>query len=132
MSSSELPVLPSLPVLGAEDLEQLRLGERVQWQDPPSKGSPVGSGFTVQDVAVAPAEAWRAVSAFGAYADLIKTVRTATPYEPELAEEGATCFNFLVSRIRLVLNVRFRVDAAARRASWVLDKPSWVLQQSTG
>ena len=41
-------------------------------------------------------------------------------------------YSFLVSRIRLVLNVRFAVDSPQRYASWVLDRPSWVLDDSTG
>ena len=121
-----------LPALNEAQLEQLARGERCQQQDPPRAGSPIGSGFSVQDVAITPDRAWLAVSAFGRYADLIGTVRTASRYEPDPAEEAASCYNFLVSRIRLVLNVRFRVDESSLRASWVLDRPSWVLQDSSG
>ena len=45
---------------------------------------------------------------------------------------GESCYDFLVSRIRLPLAVRFTISDADRYAAWVLDRPSWVLRESTG
>jgi len=127
-----LPRLPTLPLpeLDANDLALLVEGERVQRQQLNPDG--FGSGFSVQDVRAAPDVVWEAVSDFDGYAGRIKTVRTATRYAAEPESKEAVCYNFLVSRIRLILNVRFTVDNEARRASWELDKRSWVLEDSTG
>ena len=104
----------SLPVLEEDERHRLRAGERVSRQQPPESGG-AGSGFSVQEVCLSPAAAWAVVSDFEGYAERIKTVRTVTRYVSETpGSEGAPCFNFLVSRIRLVLNVRFDIDEASR------------------
>ena len=55
------------------------------------------------------------------------------PADASADEPSNVCrYRFLVSRLRLVLHVRFAVDDAQRHASWQLDKPSWVLDGSTG
>ena len=132
-----LSPLPELPTLDASEELLVQSGKCLRWQQPPDKGRPVGSGFAVQELRADADEVWRAVSAFGRYPELISTVRTATAYDPpegtDADEPANICrYSFLVSRIRLVLNVRFAVDEAQRYAAWRLDKPSWVLDDSTG
>ena len=76
---------------------------------------------------------WNAVSDFGRYDELISTVRSVTRYDgPSEVTDTDGRYTFLVSRIRLRLDVRFTVDEANRFAAWQLDKPSWVLNDSTG
>ena len=126
---------PELPELSEEDESVLAAGKFLQRQLL-DKGS--GSGFAVQEVRADVDEAWRCVADFAGYKDRIKTVRTAVAYTPEpdslfgdLAPDEC-CYDFLVSRIRLPLAVRFTVSDAERYATWVLDRPSWVLAESTG
>ena len=87
--------------------------------------------YLLQELRADADDVWKAVSDFSRYPELISTVRTATAYDaPEGtgSEAANVCrYNFLVSRIRLVLNVRFVVDDSQRYASWQLDRPSWVL-----
>ena len=45
---------------------------------------------------------------------------------------GESCYDFLVSRIRLPLAVRFTKHEPDKYVSWVLDRPSWILRESTG
>ena len=137
-----LLTVPPLPQLDDDEERLLRSGERLQWQQPPSAGG-VGSGFIVRELTADANHIWQAVSAFGRYDELIKTVRTVTPYDDDgpldtaaaaaLAADATWCrYTFIVSRIRLRLDVRFSVDTAQRCAMWQLDKQSWVLQDSTG
>ena len=87
------------------------------------------------------------VTAYHRYVELIKTCRSATRYEccnreSELpivpcavdapCEADGVCYQFIVSRLRLNLSVRFVTDDSLRYASWVLDRPTWVLRDSTG
>jgi len=127
--------LPPLPLLDEHEEERLRNGERLRWQQPPGAGG-VGSGFAVQELHADADVVWEAVSGFGQYAKLISTVRTATPYDAPAdaaIEPPNVCrYSFLVSRLRLQLDVRFTVDAAQRFAAWRLDQPSWVLSDSRG
>lgn len=126
---------PELPELSAEDESALAEGKFLQRQ---LLDGPSGSGFAVQELRADVDEAWQCVADFGGYVDRIKTVRTAVGYTPEpdsLFGELASnecCYDFLVSRIRLPLAVRFTVSDAERYATWVLDRPSWVLSESTG
>lgn len=135
-SDSDMPSLPELPSLDAREEALVQSGECLRWQQPPDKQQPIGRGFAVQELRADADEVWKAISDFGRYDELISTVRTATRYEPPEdvgAEPDNICrYNFLVSRIRLVLNVRFAVDEARRYAAWNLDKSSWVLDDSTG
>ena len=104
----------SRPELDEDEQRRLHAGERVSRQQPPERGG-AGSGFSVQEVCLPPDAAWAAVRDFEGYAERIKTVRTVTRYTSEaLGSEDAPCYNFLVSRIRLVLNVRFDVDETSR------------------
>jgi|TARA_B100000524_G_scaffold341728_1_gene236088 hypothetical protein len=119
----------SLPTLSDVELQKLRRGVRVQRQQLIGK---LGTGFAVQDVRADADAVWSKVSAFNDYARLIKTVRSVTPYRPSVPVAGTNCYNFVVSRIRLQLNVRFRKDEALRHAAWELERPSWVLADSTG
>lgn len=127
--------LPPLPTLDAKEEQRLRDGKRVRWQEPPGAGG-YGRGFTVQELKADVDDVWRAVSAFDDYARLISTVRSVTTYDvPEGEVDGwpeATRYSYLVSRIRLRLDVRFTVDEDERYAAWALDRPSWVLNDSTG
>lgn len=110
---ARLPVMP-LPDLTEEELQRLRDGVRVSRQQPPERGG-IGSGFSVQDVSLKPDEVFALVSDFEGYERRIKTVRKVTPYcSDDPSAQGAPCYNFLVSRIRLVLNVRFDIDPASR------------------
>ena len=60
-------------------------------------------------------------------------MRSVTRYDgPSEVTDTDGRYTFLVSRIRLRLDVRFTVDEANRFAAWQLDKPSWVLNDSTG
>eukprot|EP00966_Prymnesium_polylepis_P028506 659910-Prymnesium_polylepis.1 len=94
-----------LPELDDGELKRLRDGERVSRQRPPEKGG-AGSGFSVQEVCLTPDAAWAMVSDFEGYAERIKTVRKVTRYTSTTpGAENVPCYNFLVSRIRLVLNV---------------------------
>ena len=99
---------------------------------------PDGSGFAVQEVRATPEEAWQCVSNFDEYAQRVKTVRTVAAYNPETDSRfgalapGEACYDFLVSRIRLPLAVRFTIYDAERYVTWVLDRPSWVMKESTG
>ena len=101
---------------------------------------PDGSGFAVQEIRATPDEAWQCVSNFDEYAQRIKTVRTVSTYTPDADSRfgalapGEACYDFLVSRIRLPLAVRFTMHdvATERYVTWVLDRPSWVLRESTG
>jgi len=128
--------LPALPVLDASEELLVQSGRCLRWQQPPNQQTPFGSGFAVQELHADADEVFDALSAFGRYPELISTVRTATEYAaPEGADDeppNVSRYRFVVSRIRLVLNVCFAVDAAQRYASWRLDKPSWVLDDSTG
>ena len=123
-----------LPSLDADEEAKVRRGEMLRWQEPPGAGGE-GSGFAVMELCADPDEVWRAVSAFGRYDELIPTVRTATAYEDPQAglEPTNVCrYKFIVSRVRLRLDVRFATDEEQRYACWRLDKPSWVLSDSTG
>ena len=116
----------SLPPLSGADEALLARGERIQRQEL-SDGA--GTGYAVQDVNASAGEVFAAVAAFGRYKELIPTVQRADRYE---SEGGGLCFRYLVSRIRLVLHVRFSVDEVRRRAAWELERSSWVLRSSTG
>ena len=128
--------LPPLPELDEKEELLVQSGKCLRWQQPPSAKNPAGTGFAVQELRADADDVWKAVSDFSRYPELISTVRTATAYDaPEGtgSEAANVCrYNFLVSRIRLVLNVRFVVDDSQRYASWQLDRPSWVLDDSTG
>ena len=134
--NQEGSALPALPVLDAAEEQLVQSGLCLRWQQPPDKSNPLGRGFAVQELCADADEVWQSVSAFSRYAELISTVRSATAYDPpdDVDEEPANIcrFRFIVSRIRLVLNVRFAVDDAQRYASWRLDRSSWVLDDSTG
>lgn len=126
---------PDLPELSDEDVSVLRAGKFLSRQ---TLEGASGSGFAVQEVRADVNAAWRCIADFDSYPQLISTVRSAKPYTPEgdsrwgeLAA-GETCYDFLVSRIRLPLAVRFTISEADRYAVWVLDRPSWVLRESTG
>lgn len=129
--------VPELPVLSDEDVRVLYEGKFLQRQ---ILDGPDGSGFAVQELRATPDEAWECVSNFDEYAQRIKTVRTVSMYTPEpdsrfgALAPGETCYDFLVSRIRLPLAVRFTMHdvATERYVTWVLDRPSWVLKESTG
>ena len=127
--------VPELPLLNEAEEELVRSGRTLQWQRPPETGG-IGSGFAVLELRTDPEKVWLAVSTFSQYPKLIPTVRMAKAYE---AGEHAgsvppnTCrFSFLVSRIRLRLDVRLTTDDALRYAAWQLDRPSWVLSDSSG
>uniref|UniRef100_A0A7S0NQI3 Coenzyme Q-binding protein COQ10 START domain-containing protein n=1 Tax=Calcidiscus leptoporus TaxID=127549 RepID=A0A7S0NQI3_9EUKA len=75
---------------------------------------------------------WRCIRNFDSYDTLIGTVKRVSRYDPEVNVPGTMCYNFLVSRIRLQLNVRWRLDDSQRYASWTLERPSWVLADSSG
>mmetsp|Transcript_16973 Transcript_16973/g.28309 ORF Transcript_16973/g.28309 Transcript_16973/m.28309 type:complete len:233 (+) Transcript_16973:23-721(+) len=120
---------PELPLLTDSDIQKLAEGVRVQRQ---LLTGDVGGGFAVQDICASPGSVWRYVRDFDNYDSLIGTVRSATPYEPKVQVEGTFCYNFLVSRIRLQLNVRWCVNDDLRYASWTLERPSWVLLDSCG
>jgi len=130
--------LPALPTLDASEELLVQSGKCLRWQQPPSRKQPLGSGFAVQELRADADAVFRAISDFAQYPELISTVRSATAYEPPeedapVDEPPSVCrYRFIVSRIRLVLAVRFAVDAARRYASWRLDVPSWVLDDSTG
>lgn len=127
--------LPELPLLTDEEEQIVRSGERLRWQQAPGAGGE-GCGFAVQELLADIDDVWTALSAFDQYAALISTVRTATQYEPpeDVGEEPENVcrYRFLVSRLRLQLDVRFSVVEPRRFALWRLDKPSWVLADSTG
>ena len=133
---SHSTTLPVLPALDAEEEMLVQSGKCLRWQQPPDADNPAGTGFAVQEISADADDVWRAVSAFSRYPELISTVRTATAYHPpdgEDDEPANVCrYSFLVSRIRLILNVRFVVDDSQRYVSWRLDRPSWVLDDSTG
>ena len=101
--------VPELPVLSDEDVSVLSEGKFLQRQ---ILDGPDGSGFAVQEIRATPDEAWQCVSNFAEYAQRIKTVRTVSTYTPEpdsrfgALAPGETCYDFLVSRIRLPLAVR--------------------------
>ena len=120
---------PTLPVLNATDLARLANGRRVTFQDFDGKQ---GSGFAVQVVYASPDDVWSRVSNFEAYDDLIGTVREARAYTPASQVDGTACYSFVVSRIRLKLNVRFCVVEEERYAYWKLERKSWVLSDSDG
>ena len=123
-----------LPSLDADEEAKVRRGEMLRWQEPPGAGGE-GSGFAVMELCADPDEIFRAVSAYSRYDELIPTVRTATAYEdPEAGTESDNVcrYKFIVSRVRLRLDVRFATDDEQRYACWRLDKPSWVLADSTG
>ena len=125
---------PTLPLLDEEEEALVRSGGRLRWQQPPGPGGE-GIGFAVQELHADVADVWQAVSAFSDYDELISTVRTVTPYDPpeEVPRASNVChYSFLVSRLRLRLDVRFTVNDAQRYALWQLDQPSWVLADSTG
>jgi hypothetical protein len=129
-----LPALPSL-----DDGEELLIqsGQCLRWQQPPTQYTPVGFGFCVQELRADPERVYNALVDFGQYDEQISTVRSATRYESEDAEAldeppNIVRFRFIVSRLRLVMNVRFATDAAQRYIAWRLDKSSWVLEDSTG
>lgn len=135
LPSRESTVLtPELPTLDASEEELLRSGNMLRWQEPPGAGG-AGSGFTVQEICADVDEVWRAVSGFSRYSELIPTVRTARAYDGPagvVEPENVSRYSFLVSRIRLRLDVRFAVHESERYATWQLDRPSWVLRDSTG
>jgi len=120
---------PELPQLSAEEEARLLQGERVQRQ---TLVEGVGSGYAVQHIRAEPDTVWTCMRDFDSYDSLIGTVKRVTAYEPEVQVPGTVCYNFLVSRIRLQLNVRWRVDDDQRYASWTLERPSWVLTDSSG
>ena len=120
---------PILPVLREHEQRRLAAGKRVQFQDFDGKQ---GSGYAVQDIKADANAVWRCVSDFERYDSLIGTVREAAEYEPERPVDGTSCYSFLVSRIRLKLNVRFCVSDEERFAYWTLERPSWVLNDSDG
>ena len=128
--------IPALPILDASEELLVKRGICLRWQQPPDVRNPVGRGFAVQELRADADKVWNSVSAFERYAELISTVRSATAYaaaQTDLDEPPDACrYSFLVSRIRLVLNVRLTVNEAQRYASWRLDQPSWVLNDSTG
>lgn len=138
-SAASAVQMPPLPQLSEDEVKVLRNNWRLRWQQPPKTGG-VGSGFAVCELRADADDVWRAVSAFERYPELISTVRTAEPYEadpaavepPPVAGNSVSRFSFLVSRIRLKLDVRFTVDDAQRYAMWQLDRQSWVLSDSTG
>ena len=127
--------VPELPVLSDEDVSVLSEGKFLQRQ---ILDGPDGSGFAVQEIRATPDEAWQCVSNFDEYAQRIKTVRTVSTYTPDADSRfgalapGEACYDFLVSRIRLPLAVRFTIYDAERYVTWVLDRPSWVMKESTG
>ena len=127
--------VPDLPELSDEDVRKLTAGKFLQRQ---LLDGPNGSGFAVQEVRASEEEAWRCISDFDTYASRVKTVRTVAPYTPELDSRfgplasDETCYDFVVSRIRLPLAVRFTTLEAEQYVAWVLDRPSWVLRESTG
>jgi len=124
--------VPPLPQLSEAEDTLLRNRKQLRWQQPPGAGG-IGSGFAVRELHADADDVWHAVSAFGRYNELISTVRTATPYNGPTAEPlGVSRYSFIVSRIRLKLDVRFTVVDEQRYAMWQLDRQSWVLQDSTG
>ena len=125
--------LPELPGLSPDEEQRLRTGQPLRWQSLRPDG--YGSGFAVQELHADTADVWRAVSEFAHYPERIPTVRTATTYdgpEGELARPDDSRWTFIVSRIRLRLDVRFTVREAMQYAEWHLDQQSWVLADSTG
>lgn len=127
--------VPILPELSDQDVRKLSEGKFLQRQ---LLDGPDGSGFAVQEVRAGEEEAWRCISDFDTYAARVKTVRTVAPYVPEsdgrfgVLAPGESCYDFLVSRIRLPLAVRFTKHEPDKYVSWVLDRPSWILRESTG
>ncbi len=118
--------LSPLPTLTEEEEARLVAGERVHRQQL-AKG--YGNGFSVYEMVCDPDTAWSAVTDFGRYNEVISTVRTASEVEPdEPGGPGSVCFRFIVSRLRLVLQVRFLLEEARRRASWKLDRPRCALR----
>jgi len=120
---------PELPKLLDEEIQQLLSGLRVQRQE---LIDGVGNGFAVQDILVDADHVWQCMRNFDGYPDLIGTVKRSTPYEPELEVHDTMCYNILVSRIRLQLNVRFHTDDEQKYIYWTLERPSWVLADSSG
>lgn len=114
---------PELPELRPAELRRLTAGKRVQRQDLRS-GS--GTGFAVQDICADPDAAWDCVSDFAGYKRRIGTVRKVEAYRPERVVPGTCCYRFTVSRLGLLLDVRFAVDEEQRYARWTLEQPSWV------
>lgn len=103
-----------LPELGEAQLSRLAQGERVSTQQPPAKGGE-GFGWSVQDVCLSPDVAFSMVRDFEGYVERIKTVRRVEQYTSEVeGQQHTPCYSILVSRIRLVMNVRFDIDEAAR------------------
>ena len=131
----EAPDLPLLPLLDEDEEQLVCSGKRLRWQQPPGRGG-VGTGFAVCELHADADDVWDALRSFDRYTELIPTVRTASYYEGPAGEpqdsDNVSRYSFLVSRIRLRLDVRFTVDDANRYAMWKLDRSSWVLSDSTG
>ena len=104
---------PELPELTADERTRLRAGERVRRQ---SIADGVGAGIVVQEVRVDAEAVWSRVSDIQNYDTYIGTVRTAEEYEPAEIIENTRCYNIVVSRIMLNLDVRFCVDDELRHA----------------
>lgn len=134
--TSGMEAVPPLPILDAEEERLVRSGERLRWQQPPAPGNREGRGFAVVELRANPDDVWRAISSFEKYVEFIQTVKKATAYDdpPEAPPkaDNVCLWSFVVSRIRLRLDVRFTLDPVQRCAAWQLDKKSWVLHDSTG
>jgi len=128
--------VPPLPILDEEEERLVRSGERLRWQQPPGPGNREGRGFAVVELHANPDDVWRAITNFDKYVEFIQTVKRATAYDdpPEAPPkaDNVCLYSFVVSRIRLRLDVRFTLDSRKRCAAWQLDKKSWVLHDSTG
>ena len=141
---------PELPELTADERERLRAGERIKRQ---RIADGVGDGIVVQEVRVDADAVWSRVSDIQNYDTYIGTVRTAEEYEPAEVIDNTRCYNIVVSRIMLNLDVRFCVDDDLRRAprdgpvemgaeitgarvlryaTWELDEKSFALNDSVG
>jgi len=134
LPTRENAAVPKLPTLDADEEALLRSGKMLRWQEPPGAGGS-GSGFAVQELCANADDVFEAVSAFGRYDQLIPTVRTAKSYAGPagvIEPDNISRYSFKVSRIGLRLDVRFAVDETQRYVSWRLDRPSWVLADSTG
>lgn len=108
---------PLLPLLSVREELRLREGERVEHVVMP-RGS-TGSGLSVQDVRANAADVFRAVSSFGEYASLIKTVRNVS-----ISAHSGTNTKALieVSRFKLKLYVNFTTYGPAQYVAWTLDR----------
>jgi len=123
------PVLPLLPKLSQEDIEDLTAGKRVQKQDRIGRA---GSGVVVMDIQASEDDIFNSLKQFDKYDQMIPTVRSVKIFQP--SNESCSMAEFRLSKFYLKVNVVHSVYLEQKLIRFSLDKSksNLVLREADG